>query len=71
MNRQTKEQFREGSFGFHELLDRTSLFADMFRTFICEHTSMRVTRNNKIRLKADKIQEALWDLYQEIGVGHV
>ncbi len=67
MNRKTKEQFREGTFGFHELLDRTSLFCELFRVWIVEHSSVRVARNNQIRLKATKIHNLLYDLYQEIG----
>lgn len=33
--------------------------------------AVMVTRNNKIRIKANKIQDALWDLYQEIGTTHL
>lgn len=71
MRRSTREHFKEGTFAFHELLDRASLFSEIFRTWVREHPSMRVTLNNKIRNKADKIQELLWDLYQEIGASHL
>lgn len=67
MRRETREHFKEGTFGFHELLDRTSLISEQFRMFITEHPSVRVAKNNKIRIKIGKIQDALWDLYQEIG----
>lgn len=65
-----REKFKEGTFGFHELLDRASLFSELFRSWICEHPSMRVAKNPKIRSKAAKIQDALWELYQEIGRNH-
>lgn len=71
MNKRTKENFKEGSYGFHELLDRTGLITDTFEKFVIEHTSLYVAKNKKIKTKAHKILTLLWDLYQEIGESHL
>ncbi len=61
------EGFGPGSFGFHELLDRTYLVADMFSEKIAGHPA---AEHPELVERVKKIEDALFDLYQTIGGLH-
>lgn len=59
------KEFTTGSFGQHELLDRTSMLADMVERFLVEHPAC-VLRPDWFRL-ATAAATALHELYQRVG----
>jgi hypothetical protein len=63
------EEYRPGSTGCHELLDRTSLVADMIQRHILTHPAC-VARPEWYRL-AEQAAAALLELYQQVGSEHL
>jgi hypothetical protein len=63
------EEYRPGTFGCHELLDRTSLMADNLEQFVLSHPAC-VAHPDWYAL-ADRAATALQELYQRIGAAHV
>jgi len=61
------EGFGPGSFGFHELLDRTYLVADLFSEKVAGHPA---AEHPELAERVKKIEEDLFDLYQRIGGLH-
>src|SRR5580704_13837754 len=61
--------YRPGTSGCHELLDRTSLLADMLARHLLEHPAC-VARPDWYLL-ADQAAEALHALYQQVGAEHL
>lgn len=63
------EQYKPGSFGCHELLDRTSLVADMVEQYVLSHPAC--AQNRDWFALADQAVVALRELYQRIGAAHL
>jgi hypothetical protein len=64
-----QDQFRPGSFGCHELLDRLSILTSNLDEFIVQHPSC--LRNPAWFALAHQAMSALTDLYQRIGASHL
>jgi hypothetical protein len=64
-----EEGYRPGSAGCHELLDRTSLLADMVERQLVEHPAC-VAKPEWYRL-AQQAAESLHELYQQVGAAHL
>jgi len=62
-------QYRPGSFGCHELLDRTSLLTDQLERSILAHPSC--IRNAEWYALAARAVESLHELYQRVGAEHL
>ena len=60
---------RPGSFGCHELLDRTAMLADMVEEWIQTHPAC--VANAEWFLLADQAAAALRELYQQVGAEHL
>jgi hypothetical protein len=60
-------EYDPGSFGFHELLDRTYTLAENFADHISQHPS---ATHPKLRKRIEKIESSLFKLYQKIGQLH-
>jgi len=56
--------FAPGSFGWHELLDRTCLYAEGFSENVAEHPA---AKHPKVAKKIKVLAAGLFDLYQEIA----
>lgn len=63
------DQYRPGSFGCHELLDRTNLIADALEQFVLQHPAC--VQNPEWFALADRATSALRALYQRIGREHL
>lgn len=63
------ESYKPGSFGCHELLDRTSLAADMVEHFVLSHPAC--IQNRDWYALAEQAVAALCELYQRIGEQHL
>jgi hypothetical protein len=63
------ERNRPGSFGCHELLDRTSINVDMIESHLVEHSAC--IANPEWYELAWKAADSLHDLYQKIGAVHL
>ena len=63
------DQFKPGSFGCHELLDRTMLAANLVEEYVCSHPAC--VRNQEWFALAEQARAALSELYQRIGAGHL
>ena len=63
------EGYKPGSFGCHELLDRTSLLADTVERFVLSHPSCALNRD--WYELAERAAAALRELYQRIGTEHM
>lgn len=61
-------QFRPGSFGCHEALDRCSLLAELVDD-LAEHPAIML--NSEWRAQADQAARILADLYSAIGRVHI
>lgn len=59
------ERFKPGSMGFHEALHTTSVMLDSVDRHIADHPAV-LARPELYRL-AHRAQEALFNLYQELG----
>jgi hypothetical protein len=64
-----EDQCKPGSFGCHELLDRTSLAADMVEQFVLSHPAC--LRNAEWFALAERAASALHELYQHVGADHL
>lgn len=66
MKKLTKKQITEsyipGSFGFHELVDRSCMIAEMFSESIAEHPA---AQHPKLQQRIAQIGHDLYQLYQE------
>ena len=62
-------RYRPGSFGCHELLDRTSLLADQLEKSILSHPSC--IQNAEWYALAARAVDALRELYQRVGAEHI
>jgi hypothetical protein len=58
-----------GSFGCHELLDRTSLLMNNVSEYVLTHSAC--VRNKEWYLLAHQAFENLFQLYQDIGAEHI
>jgi len=63
------EQYKPGSFGCHELLDRTSLLADTVEQYVLAHPGC--VQNRQWYALAEQAVAALRELYQRIGAEHL
>jgi hypothetical protein len=63
------EQYHPGSFGCHELLDRTSLAADIVEQYVLSHPAC--AQNRDWFALAEQAVTALRELYQRIGEEHL
>src|SRR5713226_1677516 len=63
------KHFKPGSFGCHELLDRTMLAAGVVEEYVLTHPAC--AQNPDWYALADKAASALQELYQQIGAAHV
>lgn len=63
------EQYKPGSFGCHELLDRTSLVADTIEHYVLSHPAC--VQNQEWHALAGQAVTALQELYQQIGAEHL
>jgi hypothetical protein len=64
-----ESQYQPGSFGCHELLDRTCLLAEQVEKTILSHPSC--IRNPEWYALASKAVENLRELYQRVGADHL
>jgi hypothetical protein len=63
------DEYRPGSSGCHELLDRTALLTDMLERHIVEHPAC--VANSEWYLLAEQAAMALRELYQRVGAEHL
>lgn len=63
------EQYEPGSFGCHELLDRTALAADMVERYVRTHPAC--VQHQEWFALAEQAVAALQELYQQIGAAHL
>ncbi len=63
------EQYAPGTFGCHELLDRTILAAEMVEQSVLEHPAC--AQNREWYALAERAVAALNDLYQAVGTEHL
>jgi hypothetical protein len=63
------EEFRPGSAGCHELLDRTALLTDMLERHILAHPAC--VARKEWYLLAEQAAAALRELYQQVGAEHL
>ena len=63
------EQYKPGSFGCHELLDRTSLVADLVEQQVLSHPAC--VQNPDWFALAEQAVTALRELYQQVGAVHL
>jgi hypothetical protein len=64
-----KDEYRPGSAGCHELLDRTALLSDMLQRYLLDHPAC-VAQAGWYML-AEQAAAALRELYQQIGSEHL
>lgn len=62
-------QYRPGSLGCHELLDRTSLLVDTVDRFVLSHPAC--VRNEEWFVLACEAVRILNELYQRVGEAHL
>jgi hypothetical protein len=62
-------QYQPGTFGCHELLDRTSLLADQLEKSVLTHPAC--IRDPEWYALASRAAESLRELYQRVGSEHV
>ncbi len=66
---QWPEQYKPGSFGCHELLDRTSLAANLVEQYVLSHPAC--AQNRDWFALAEQAVAALRELYQRVGEEHL
>jgi hypothetical protein len=66
---QWAEPYKPGSFGCHELLDRTSLAADIVEQYVLSHPAC--VQNRDWFALAERAVTALREMYQRIGAEHL
>jgi hypothetical protein len=64
-----EDRYRPGTFGCHELLDRTGLLADQIEKNVLSHPSC--FQNPEWYALASRAVEVLRDLYQRVGAEHI
>ena len=62
-------QYEPGSFGCHELLDRTALAVDIVERYVRTHPAC--IENQEWFALAEQAVAALQELYQRIGAAHL
>jgi hypothetical protein len=62
-------EYRPGSAGCHELLDRTALLSDMLDRYLLDHPAC--VANPGWYMLAEQAAAALRELYQQIGGEHL
>lgn len=62
------EDFKPGSLGFHEAVDRTCLIAELFSYQVASHPAVEV--HPKLKKLSDKIENQLFELYQKLSLVH-
>jgi hypothetical protein len=62
-------QFKPGTFGCHELLDRTGLIADMLERDVISHPAC--VQNREWFELAEQAAAAIHELYQRVGNAHL
>lgn len=63
------EDFRPGTPGCHELLDRTSLLSDMVERYLLDHPAC--SSNPGWHALAEQAAASLRELYQQVGAEHL
>lgn len=63
------EQYKPGSYGCHELLDRTLMMAEMVEEHVLSHPACAL--DPEWYALPDKAAMALHELYQRIGAKHL
>jgi hypothetical protein len=63
------EEYKPGTFGCHELLDRTSLAADVVEQYVLSHPAC--VQNQDWFTLAEQAVAALRELYQRVGEQHL
>jgi hypothetical protein len=63
------EQYKPGSYGCHELLDRTAFVANILEEYVLTHPSC-VQNEDWFKL-ASEASAALQNLYQQVGQTHL
>ena len=63
------ERHKPGSFGCHELLDRTALVADILERYVLSHPAC--AQNKEWFELAEQAASALQALYQRVGEAHL
>jgi hypothetical protein len=63
------DEYRPGSVGCHELLDRTALLSDMLERYLLDHPAC--VANSGWYSLAEQAAAALRELYQQIGGEHL
>jgi hypothetical protein len=63
------DEYRPGSAGCHELLDRAALLADMLERHLVSHPAC--VANPGWYLLAEQAAAALHELYQQVGAEHL
>jgi hypothetical protein len=63
------KQYKPGSYGCHELLDRTALVADTVEQYLLSHPAC--VQNRDWYALADQAAAALRELYQRVGAEHL
>lgn len=64
-----ESEYRPGSVGCHELLDRTALLSDMLERYLLDHPAC--VANSGWYVLAEQAAAALRELYQQIGGEHL
>jgi len=64
-----EDEYRPGSAGCHELLDRTALLSDMLERYLLEHPAC--VANPSWYALVEQAAAALRELYQQIGGEHL
>ncbi len=65
----SEADYAPGSVGCHELLDRTSMLADMVEQYLVEHPAC--TGRPEWHALAERAAAALHELYQKVGAEHL
>ena len=60
--------YAPGSFGFHELLDRSWLVAELFSREVAMHPA---ASHPKLAKRIKRVEDELYDLYGKIGAMHL
>lgn len=63
-----KKCFKPGSFGFHEMVDRSCLVAELFSREIAGHPA---ADHPKLRTRIKRLEEGLFELYRMAGTLHL
>ena len=61
----SKKKIKLSKFYYHEALDRTHVISMIIETHLIEHPVFM--KRKKLRKKIEKIQDILYDVYQDVG----